>query len=272
MALSLKRLKQNMPLFLGSSYLALLFVLLRQSDRPEVSSVTGLFLVTLLYCWWDTGQLTNNPKSEIGAIATAIGINLWLILKAWGYGEDEAFLRLLPFLSLTNWGLLCYGWQSFRIFRSGFFLLGFLAFPWEIIYVIVDLSLLTAKFTHLILFSVGLQAERIGTLIRLGTGTIEVYHGCSGLKMILQLVGFSLIYLVLNPFHWRKTSIFLGGAIAIGFLLNGMRVAMMAVLVSLGDEAAFDYWHLGTGSLIFSVIGLGALALWGWQVQQWQNV
>ncbi|OKH19362.1 hypothetical protein NIES208_02265 [[Limnothrix rosea] IAM M-220] len=254
------------------AYIGFVFALLSQSDRPEIGGTAGLFTLTLLYRWWESEKPLRQVKFNIRAIATGIVISLWLIFKALYYSNDEAFLRILPLLGFTSWSLLCYGWQSFQKLSIGFFLLGFLAFPWEIVYVVIDLSLLTTKLAHLFLTVAGLQAERISTLIRLGSGTIEVYHGCSGLKIMLQLVGFSLIYLVLNPQPRLKIIGFITGAIALGFTLNGFRVAMMAVLVSLGDEKAFDYWHLGTGSLIFSVVGLGCLALWGWQVQRWQNI
>ncbi len=260
-----------MPLALGCAYVGFIFTLLQKSDRPEIAATTGLFLLTLLYRWWELEKPIGQIKANFPAIATGILVSLWLFFKAIHYDDDEAFLRILPLLSLVSWSVLCYGWQGLKKFSAGFFLLGFLAFPWEIVYVVIDLSELTARLAHLFLMAVGLQAERIGTLIRLGPGTIEVYHGCSGLKMILQLMGFSLIYLVLNPQSKRKIMGLICGAIAIGFILNSLRVAMMAVLVSLGDQNAFDYWHLGTGSLIFSVIALGALMLWGWQVQKWQN-
>ena len=271
MTVVLRSLQKFLPLLLGSSYLSLLFVLLQQSDRPEVSGVTTLFVFALLYRWWDTERDFQKLYWNGGAIAIAFFISLGLILRGWYYYEDEAFLRLLPLLSLGSWGLLCYGWQSFQKLAEGFLLFGFLAFPWEIVYVLVDLSLLTTKLAHLLLHIFGFQSERIGTLLRLGAGSIEVYHGCSGLKMMLQLLGFALIYMVLNPSSLQRNVALILEAITIGFLLNGLRVAMMAILVSLGDEAAFDYWHLGTGSLIFSVIGLGILGLLGWQIQRWQN-
>ena len=48
---------------------------------------------------------------------------------------------------------------------------------------------------------------------------------------------------------------------ALFFLVNGVRVALMAVLVALSDGEAFEYWHLGDGSLIFSAIAVFSLAL-----------
>jgi len=45
-------------------------------------------------------------------------------------------------------------------------------------------------------------------------------------------------------------------AVLVGFIVNGVRVALMAVLVALSQQDAFEYWHQGDGSLIFSMIGV----------------
>lgn len=257
---------------LGGAYLFLTISLLVQSDRPEVLGLGGLFVLTLGYKYWEDEIQKLSTKKDLGAIFIGSIAGLWIMYKALFYVEDEAFLRLLPFLGLSSWGLISYGWYSIKIFCHGLLLFGFLAFPWELVYVGIDLSLLTTKFTHWCLWVFGFESERLGTLIRLGSGQIEVYHGCSGLKMILQLLSFSLIYLVLVPQKIQQQIGILLGAIAVGFIINGLRVSLMAILVSLGDEAAFDYWHLGTGSLIFSGISVACLGLWSWQIGRWKNI
>ncbi len=140
-------------------------------------------------------------------------------------------------------------------------LLGFLAIPWEFIYLFIDLSLLTAKFSTFILWLLGFEVERQRLMIILPTGSIEVYDGCSGLRTILQLLGIALIFLVvLNPQLQFKLLI---PAIAIlwGFVINGIRVAIMAIFVAMQQPEAFQYWHIGNGSLIFSIVAVGILSI-----------
>jgi exosortase/archaeosortase family protein len=43
-----------------------------------------------------------------------------------------------------------------------------------------------------------------------------------------------------------------------------MRVSLMAILVSKRQMEAFNYWHDGSGSLVFSVIGTFLLVLLVW--------
>ncbi len=272
---SAHQLRSYVGLAFAGTLICLNSALLYRSDRPELLGVSGLFLLTFLYEQWEREGFSRwrSPNTDISPWAILAGMSIWawLLYKAWGFGEDEAFLRCLPFLSLVCWGLCWRGWSGLQEMYRGLILFGFLLIPWELVYLAVDLSTFTAKLAHTFLAVLGFEGERQGTLIRLGTGAIEVYHGCSGLKLALQLLGFGLIYLVLYPQGWGRCLGVITGAIAIGFLLNGLRVAMMAVLVSLGDENAFEYWHLGTGSLIFSAIAVVVLGVWCWGIQQWQN-
>ncbi|WP_409197237.1 archaeosortase/exosortase family protein [Chroococcidiopsis cubana] len=36
------------------------------------------------------------------------------------------------------------------------------------------------------------------------------------------------------------------------FVVNGVRVAILAILHAYTAEATFKYWHIGTGSQVFS--------------------
>lgn len=255
---------------LGGFYLLLNGALLRGGDRPEIFGVSALFALVFCYQQWEEPEQRIRFEPNGGAMGLGLLIGGWLLFKGWHlFSEDEAFLRCLPLLSLGSWGLICGGWQGLKQLGRYLCLFGFLAMPWELVYVMLDLSTLTAQFAHFLLWILGLAGERQGTLIRVGAGAIEVYHGCSGLKLILQLIGFTLLYFVLNSLRGWGQLVLIFGAIAIGFILNGMRVAMMAILVSLGDESAFAYWHLGTGSLIFSGLAVASLGCWGWLTQRW---
>ena len=46
----------------------------------------------------------------------------------------------------------------------------------------------------------------------------------------------------------------------LGFVVNGVRVAMLAVMV-VSNREAFDNWHGGTASYFYSMIGILILGL-----------
>jgi cyanoexosortase A len=129
---------------------------------------------------------------------------------------------------------------------------------------LIDISLLTAKFASLILWYTGFEVTRNGVYIYLPTGSVEVYPGCSGLELIFQMLSLALLFLLMFPQKVKQKIIVPIIAITLAFIVNGVRVALMAVLVAQGHKEAFDYWHEGEGSLIFSLISVLLFGLFCW--------
>ena len=74
--------------------------------------------------------------------------------------------------------------------------------------------------------------------------------------MMLQLLGLSWIICAIAKTNWQQKIWLTITAILIGFIINGIRVTLMAALVALSDLEGFTYWHVGNGSLIFSAISV----------------
>jgi len=122
---------------------------------------------------------------------------------------------------------------------------------------LVVLPLLTAKFATFSLIQVGFDVSNQGVYVILPTGAIEVYGGCSGAVAMLQLLRLALLYFVVFPTRlnqriWVRVLVPLV-AILLAFSVNGFRVALLAVLAGSPSQKAFDYWHLGEGSHMFSM-------------------
>jgi cyanoexosortase A len=116
----------------------------------------------------------------------------------------------------------------------------------------------------------GLQIVRKGIFLELPGGSVQVYSGCSGVVAMTQLLGMSVLFLMLLPLPWKwyQKAILPVAAIAIGFVVNALRVSLMAILVAQKQMAAFTYWHDGSGSLVFSVIGTLLLVSLVWLLIQ----
>ncbi|MEL6552875.1 MAG: cyanoexosortase A [Cyanobacteria bacterium J06621_11] len=222
--------------------------------EPGLSSSSLLFWTAAALLGWNEQHKRDLSSSVVSSL---VGISLLgiVLYKSLHLFEGDFFLRLSPLLSLLGWGLIASGFKGLKQYKKEIFLLSFLAIPWEFVY-LFDVSLLTAKFSAFILWLLGFEITRQGVWIFLPTGSIEVYNGCSGVKMMMQLLGISWIVLTLVPTAWKQKVILPVVAIAIGFGLNGVRVALMAVLIAMSDSAGFDYWHVGTGSLVFSAIAV----------------
>jgi cyanoexosortase A len=90
----------------------------------------------------------------------------------------------------------------------------------------------------------------------LPTGIVEVYKGCSGMKIILDMWGLAALLLVIFPTNGRQKILVPVAATFIGFAVNLVRVVIMAILLAFDNQTAFEYWHEGDGSLVFSMISV----------------
>lgn len=166
------------------------------------------------------------------------------------------FLYVSPLISATGIGLLASGVKGLKQYSSELIILFFLGVPHATLFWLVDLSEITARFAAFFLWYLGFEVSRNGVNIIMTTGVVEVYPGCSGMKNILDLLGLSVLVLVMFPTNLIKKILLPVMAIFLAFVVNGVRVTLMAYLVAYSNHQAFDYWHQGDGSLTFSMISV----------------
>lgn len=152
--------------------------------------------------------------------------------------------------------MLASGFKGLKQYRGELLALLFLAAPKLIPPSFIDLSLLTAKFSTVILWYGGLTVVRNGVQINLPSDGVIVNYPCSGTEQIFQLVGLAILALLMFPMKkWQKILAPIVAAL-IAFIVNGMRVALMAILVDQGHKSVFEYWHMGDGSMLFSLVSV----------------
>lgn len=198
-------------------------------------------------------------------LPTVLGVLLiaFVLLRSLGRSSN-AFLLLSPLVGGVGLALLASGFCGLRQFRQELLILFFLGVPKAIVPLLMDPTAATANFSSLILWYLGFQVRQDGLNIYLPTGAVEVYQRCSGIEGIAHLLSLSGLFLMMFPVGWGLRIALPILAAAIAFVVNGFRVALMAYLVAAEQPEAFDYWHDGTGSLIFSMIAVllfGAVAL-----------
>ncbi len=245
---------------LATSFILLHLNLVWRSDDSDLFSCSLLFWGTIIYLISEPKKSLNFNSNIIANILGLCLLNLVLI-KSLNIIDNDIFLRVFPLFTVLGLGLLASGFSVFKQYWQGLILFGFIAIPWEFIYLFVDLSLLTAKFSTFILQLLGFSLERQQLMLIFPTGSIEVYNGCSGLRMMMQLLGIALILLVvINP-QLKYKLLIPAIALSLGFIINGIRVAIMAIFIAMEQPAAFEYWHVGKGSLVFSLLGVALLGL-----------
>jgi cyanoexosortase A len=263
-----KRISLTSPAFLilvlGAALVAIQLTLIFKTGNSDRQITAMLFWSVAAYLIWER---QDKLKFDTGPIASVLGALLLslLLLKCTGYCE-ESFLIVYPFFASIALALIASGWQGLRAYWREILLLFFAGIPEVLLAKLTDPSPITAQFASSILWFSGLPIVRKGIFLELPGGSVQVYSGCSGVVAMTQLLGMSVLFLMLLPLPWKwyQKAILPVAAVGIGFIVNSLRVSLMAILVSQKQMAAFNYWHDGSGSLIFSVIGTLLLVLLVW--------
>lgn len=246
-------------LSLSASLITLHLTLTWRSGNANLLSASMVFWVAVACLIWKKHQALN-LYSDVSSKLLGISLLILVLFQSTYLFGNDLFLRLSPIGLGLGVGLLASGFKGLKQYWQELVLLCAIAIPWESLLPFTQflsaLSLLTAKFATFVLWSLGFPIHHKGVFMTLPTGTLEVAPGCSGIGIILQLLGWAFILLVMVPTSWRQKVLVLSAAFFFGFVVNGVRVALLAVLVALSNPTAFDYWHQGDGSLIFSMIAV----------------
>ncbi len=197
---------------------------------------------------------------ESSAVASVVGATLLALVLLKGSSFYNVFAQISPLVSALGLALIASG-RHLKQYALEFLLVATLVstplFEWLFSQHLQTISTLSAKYAYLILWYTGFSVVSIGSKIILPTGSVDVYIACSGFQSMLQLFKISILFLAMFPTAgwWRKLVLPLA-AVATAFLVNGFRVALMAILNASDDPFAFKYWHNGDGSNIFSMIAM----------------
>jgi cyanoexosortase A len=265
-----KRISLTSPAFLlivlCAAIVAIHLTLIFKIGSPDRQITSMLFWATAGYLIWERQDKLNFQTGIVASLLGALLLSI-LLLKTAGYCE-ESFLIGYPFFAGIALALIASGFQGLKLYAGELVLLFFSGIPEVLLAKFTDPSPITAKFAASMLWYTGFPVIQKGIYLQLPGGSVQVYSGCSGVVAMTQLLGMSILFLMLLPLPWKwfQKLVVPVAAVAIGFIVNAMRVSLMAILVSQKQMAAFDYWHTGSGSLIFSVIGTFLLVLLVWSL------
>ncbi len=242
-------------LYLIGTVTGLAIVYLTLADRIGNESLFGngcLFWGGCTYLLW---QKRHEFSFGSDPLSSAIGLLMVaLVLVKTVSLPTEAMLLAFPFISVLGITLLASGWRRLGQFKNALLILFFLGMPQLLIGTFIDISIVTAKVSAFMLWYTGFDVVLRGVFIHLPGGSVEVYRGCSGLGNMLYMLGIAILFSIFLPISRSKQLFAIFVAVCVGFFINAIRVALLAILVANSTEAAFDYWHLGEGSLIFSML------------------
>ncbi|MBD1902220.1 MULTISPECIES: cyanoexosortase A [Cyanophyceae] len=225
-----------------------------RSGNTELLSTSFLFWAAVSSLLWqkrDRLELKSDDFSSIVGFAL-ISLVLFKSLNP-GYGFT---LHVTPLISMLGLGLIASGVKGLKQYWRELLLLAFFVLNQELILKFFNVSLLTAKFTFIFLWFLGFPVVQRGEILSLPTGSVQIGGACAGVGTILQLLGLALVVLLIFPTKLKEKILLPFVAVIVAFTLNGIRVALMTVLAGLSNKEAFEYWHLGDGSVIFPMISV----------------
>jgi cyanoexosortase A len=248
-------------LVLSVATISIHLTLMFKMDNSDRQITSTLFWATAAYLIWERKDKLNFQTSPIASLfgTLLLGI-LWI--KSTGYCE-ESFLVPYQFLAGIALAAIASGFRGFQAYWRELTLLFFAGIPELIVDKLFNPSPITAGFASSLLWFSGVPVVQKGIYLHLPGGSVQVYSGCSGVVTMTQLLGMSVLFLMVLPLPWKwyQKLIIPVVAVTIAFGVNVLRVALMAVLVAQKQMATFEYWHNGSGSLIFSGIATCLLAV-----------
>ena len=213
-----------------------------------------------LLCWgvvlsllWEK-RYTLSLESDIFSSLLGLLLIAFVIFRSWFVVNTDTLVDLSPLIAGLGLAMLASGIKGLRQYWQELIIIIALTLPEGFLIERIDISLLTAKVSTIILSHLGFEVVRQGVYINLPNGAVEVYPGCSGLEGIIRILRIAVVFLVMFPTNLIRIILVPVVAIMVAFVVNAVRVALMAVLVAYSNKEAFEYWHLGTGSQIFFLI------------------
>ncbi|MBE9008476.1 cyanoexosortase A [Fortiea sp. LEGE XX443] len=247
---------------ISGSLIAINLTIVARKDEPTNFYVNVLFLVVIYLLLKEKNKL--NLQSGLFSSLTGVLFIAFIFIISL-FKINIGILSLFPpLISGVGLALLASGYRGLKQYNQELLLLSFLTIRNLFRMFQIDTTLLTAKLSTAILWYTGFKVTRSGITISLPTGTIEVYSGCSGIEIIIDLLSLVVLFIFMFDIKFHQKFILPTVAIMIGFIVNGFRVSLMAILVAQGDKQAFKYWHSGDGSLIFSMIASLFLCFFFW--------
>jgi cyanoexosortase A len=244
-----------------------LTILLSLIDLVEINrlNLSHLFTLHLLVMIAIANSL-NQKKQKIFRKSDVFSICLGGTIIALTLLRSQMPLGYHTHLSLFVFGiglaLISIGRKHIFIYYKELISLGILALNpiFHRLLIAFNWQVLTAQASTLMLNFFRINATQQANLVVLPTGRVEVYGSCAGSDLTILLVMIVTLFLLQFPLKiWQGFCCYLI-AIALAFVINSLRIALLAVLIAQHNFKSFDYWHGDGGGWIFALI---TIAIWG---------
>jgi cyanoexosortase A len=249
-------------LFVGLG--ALNLTIIEKAHSENLFSLALLMWLTLFSVLWDRrGDL--RFKSDLFSSVFGAVLLLFVLLRN-VEGTSDFSMRLLPFIGTISTVLIASGIKSLKTYWREITISGLLIYAKLVAVFLqsINLTIFTAKFSNAFLYIIGFETYRDGVFVTLPQGRIQVLGACSGEESVILMLSVAFLFFFLVPISHVQKVISLTLAALIGFLINVVRITLLAIFVNSGDRQGFDYWHGEDGSLSFAIISVCLFGAFCW--------
>lgn len=121
--------------------------------------------------------------------------------------------------------------------------------------VVPSLQLVTAHISMTLLGIVGVPAHMDGVFITTPTGYFEVAEACSGAKFLIAMAAYGVLVANVCFRRWSRRILFVGGALILSVLANGVRAFATILVAHLTTvDAAVGFDHVVFGWVFFGIV------------------
>jgi cyanoexosortase A len=250
---------------IGAGLIAIHLHWLWRSDDIDKLNISLILWGAVLYLLWNRHRAIDSNSGPLASLLGVLLIAGVLLRSLFLRVPNDILMEVSPVLTAVGLGLAASGFKGLKHYWREILLIGVSVVPRVVVETalsqVVSVNLIAAKFANFLLWYLSFDVSRQGVNIILPTGIVEVNSACSGLDSMLLLLRLSVLVLVMWPTRLVHKLLIPTMAVLLAFLVNGIRIVLMAILVAFSNHETFEYWHEGGGSQIFSVI---LMALFGW--------
>ena len=210
-------------------------------------------------------QLQLNAVRDLAGNLLGITLILLLLFRAKFIFLVEAsvFWYLLAWFSLIGYILLIAGFSGVKQFRHEILLcIAITLLPLLFAFIgtlssqtdLFSITILSAKLTSFLLWYVGFDPITQGQIVYVNGGAIDIYYGCTGIPLFIQLLSLALLTVLIFPDLCPKRSLIFILPFILSLVLSTIRLAIMVLVVK--DTDAFEFWHGIEGGNLFVTLAM----------------
>lgn len=248
---------------LGIALAALHLTIVDLSKELNLMSLSILVWLAIASMLWDKRE---DLSFKSGVFSSCLGGTLILFILVRSLSPAGYHLTISPLISGIGLALIASGIKRIYQYWKELLILTILASSPLIAASLqaINLPKLTAQFSNTSLWLTGFNSYREGLSIILPTGRVEVYGACSGVESIMLMFFVAILFLFIVPISRIQQIICISVGVLLGFIINAIRVSILAVLVASSNRESFEYWHGDDGSLIFALVSVFIFGLFCW--------